>query len=162
MRIGKFRHKISVANEFAKLSKSDELVASLLAEKGEYRQACYFIIQAMEKSIRAKIFDLVNPNIEYFREKNRSHSLDSAVNFLLEIVGADKTTQQQVSTQLNSYVLGNIKYNHLHNNLRYPMYSKRYDSYSMLDIDKHDFDLLQRRLDSLNDYLKDLARLRNA
>ena len=77
-------------------------------------------------------------------------------------MGTDKTTQQQVSTQLNSYVLGNIKYNHLHNNLRYPMYSKRYDSYSMLYIDKHDFDLLQLRLDSLNDYLKDLARLRNA
>jgi len=156
--IGKFRHNINVALEFRSLSKADESVAEILAANEEYRHACYFIVQAMEKSIRAKIFNLVNPNIEYFRERNRTHSLESAVEFLIEIVSTNPLIQEQVSKQLNEYVLGNTQYNRLHNNLRYPTYFNRYDSYSILDVYDTDFKTLKSRLNSLNNFLADLHK----
>ncbi len=158
MSIGKFRHKINVSSEFAQLSRDDEAAADSLAEKGQLRQACYFIIQAMEKAIRAKIFTLVNPNIEYFRDRNRTHSLDSAVEFLIEIISTDKLVQKQVSLQLNTHVLGDTKYGHLHNNLRYPAYFKRYDSYSTLDVEVSDFEKLKTRLQLLRKFLNDLHK----
>ena len=158
MRIGKFRHKINVATEFDKLSKDDELAAEKLAESKHYRQACYFIIQAMEKCIRAKIFTIVNPNIEYFREKNRTHSFSSSVDFLIEIVSTDKLIQEQVIEQLRCHVLGDTQYRYLHNNLRYPSYFRKYDSYSTLDVDYNDYNTLKSRLLSLKEFLKDLHR----
>ncbi|KJD18299.1 hypothetical protein VE30_13760 [Vreelandella aquamarina] len=158
MHIGKFRHKIDVSSEFFKLSRGDEVSAKILAEKGQFRQACYLLIQAMEKAIRAKIFSLVNPNIEYFRDRNRTHSLDSAVEFLIEIVSTDNIVRNQVSQQLNTHVLGNTKYGHLHNNLRYPSYFKKYDSYSTIEVGKDDFDILSNRLMLLRKFLDDIHK----
>lgn len=158
MHIGIFRHQVDVSTEFTKLSKEDEAAAEALAQSNHFRQACYFLIQAMEKSIRAKIFTLVNPNLEYFRNRNRSHSLDSAVDFLVEIISTEKVIQEQVSNQLNTYVLGKTKYNHLHNNLRYPAYFDKYDAYSMLDISFKDYENLKKRLQSLRLFLVDLHR----
>lgn len=132
MHIGKLRHRVNVAAEFLQLAREDERASEHLADNQQYRQACYFTIQAMEKFIRAKVFTLVNPNLEYFREKNRSHSLESAVDFLIEIVSDQEIVREQVSAQLKNHVLGNTRYNHLHNNLRYPTYFQRYDSYSVL------------------------------
>ncbi|KAB7663902.1 HEPN domain-containing protein [Plesiomonas shigelloides] len=158
MSIGKFRNNVSVSTEFAQLSRDDEAAADLLAERGQLRQACYFIIQAMEKSIRAKIFTLVNPNIEYFRDRNRTHSLDSAVEFLIEIISTDNIIQNQVSLQLKSHVLGNTNYRYLHNNLRYPTYSHKYDTYSTLTVSLSDFTKLKNRLLLLRVFLNDLHR----
>ncbi len=158
MHIGKFRHKINVSSEFFELSRSDEVSAKMLAEKGQFRQACYLLIQAMEKAIRAKIFSLVNPNIEYFRNRNRSHSLDSAVEFLIEIVSTDNIVRNQVSQQLNTHVLGNTNYGHLHNNLRYPSYFEKYDSYSTIEVGKDDFAILSNRLMLLRKFLDDLHK----
>lgn len=158
MHIGTFRHQVDVASEFTKLSKEDEAAAAALAQSNYFRQACYFLIQAMEKSIRAKIFTLVNPNLEYFRNRNRSHSLDAAVEFLVEIISTEKVVQEQVYKQLSTYVLGNTKYNHLHNNLRYPTYFDRFDAYSTLDIDYKDYETLKKRLQSLRLFLVDLHR----
>lgn len=162
MHIGKFRHKIDVASEFRRIEKSDAFAAEMLALEGSYRQACYFIIQAMEKAIRAKIFTLVNPNIEYFRERNRTHSIESAVEFLIEIVSTDEVVRRQVSNQLNTYVLGNTRYNKLHNDLRYPAYFNKYDSYSMLDISMDDFSRLRKRYESLKGFLDELNRFSKA
>lgn len=158
MSIGKFRNSVNVSTEFAQLSRDDEAAADLLAERGQLRQACYFIIQAMEKSIRAKIFTLVNPNIEYFRDRNRTHSLDSAVEFLIEIISTDNIIQSQVSLQLKSHVLGNTNYRYLHNNLRYPTYSRKYDTYSTLTVSLSDFTKLKNRLLLLRVFLNDLHR----
>lgn len=159
MHIGNFRHRINVASEFEKLSKADECTANILAGNKEYRHACYFVVQAMEKSIRAKIFNLVNPNVEYFRERNRTHSLESAAEFLIEIVSTDNLVQEQVSNQLYDHVLGKTQYSRLHNNLRYPTYFKKYDSYSMLDVGECDFNELKIRLDSLKSFLNDLHKI---
>jgi HEPN domain-containing protein len=158
MHIGNFNHKINVSTEFYQLSIEDESSANLLAKENKFRQACYFIIQAMEKAIRSKIFILVNPNIEYFRNRNRTHSIDSAIEFLIEIISNDKIIQNQVSKQLNFYVLGNTKYEYLHNNLRYPSYFKKYDSYSILNVGLKDFKELNKRLQLLRKFLNDLDK----
>ena len=158
MHIGKFRHKINVASEFAQISKDDEVAAEALAAVGYFRQASYFLIQSIEKSIRAKIFTLVNPNLEYFRDRNRTHSVESAVEFLIEIVSTDKLIQGQVSQQISSYVLGNTEYSRLHNDLRYPAYFRKYDSYSSLDVNKNDYDELKKRLSLLRKFLDDLHK----
>jgi len=158
MHIGKFRHKINVASEFAQISKEEEVAADSLAAVGHFRQACYFLIQAIEKAIRAKIFTLVNPNLEYFRERNRTHSVESAVEFLIEIVSTDKLIQEQVSKQISYYVLGKTEYSKLHNNLRYPAYFSKYDSYSTLDVNKNDYDELKNRLSLLRKFLDDLHK----
>lgn len=50
----------------------------------------------MEKYIRAKIFKLVNLNLEYFSDKNKSHSIQSAVELLVKIISPDKVIQQQI------------------------------------------------------------------
>lgn len=158
MHIGKFRHKITVSSEFFELSKSDEVAARILANQGQFRQACYLLIQAMEKAIRAKIFSLVNANLEYFRDRNRTHSLESAIEFLIEIVSTDALVRAQISLQLKTHVLGNTKYGQLHNDLRYPSHFKKHDSYSIIEVEKPDFDILNTRLTLLRKFLDDLHK----
>lgn len=89
MRIGSFRKKVNASQEYFSLARSDEIAAEKLSQVECYRQACYFIIQAMEKYIRAKIFGIVNPKLGFFREENRTHSLDSAVEFLVKVINSD-------------------------------------------------------------------------
>lgn len=159
MKVGTFRQRVNVSKEYLALASSDEIAAEKLSQVDYYRQACYFIIQAMEKYIRAKIFSLVNADIKYFRDENRNHSLDSAIDFLIKVVSSDPITQQQVSKQLTEYVLVNTKYNHLHNNLRYPAYFQKYDSYSMLDVGREDYQMLCNRLSLLKSFLNDIDKL---
>ena len=85
-KLGKVKHRIDVSNEYEVLAKKDEEVSKLLFKNGEYKHAIYFCIQAMEKYIRSKIFSIVNPNLEYFRKRNQNHSVEDAIEFLLEIV----------------------------------------------------------------------------
>jgi len=159
MYIGNARHNVNVSNEYEFLAKKDEEVAMFLKKNSEYRHSIYFFIQAMEKYIRAKIFTLVNPNLEYFRKKNQSHSLENAIEFLTEIVSADKNVQNQIKNQLNEFVLENINFSQLHNNLRYPFYSLKYDSYSAIDFEIKDCEVIEKKLNDLKIYLKHLNRL---
>ena len=159
MKVGTFRQRVNVSKEYFALACSDEIAAEKLSQVDCYRQACYFIIQSMEKYIRAKIFSLVNADVKYFRDENRNHSLDSAIDFLIKVISSDPIIQQQVSKQLAEYVLVNTKYNHLHNDLRYPAYFSRGESYSMLDVGKDDYNRLFERLSSLKSFLNDLDKL---
>ena len=109
----------------------------------------------------AKIFSIVNPNLEYFRKKNQSHSLESAIQFLLEIISSsDPLIKKQIEQQL-SCVLGDTRYSQLHNNLRYPAYFTKYDSYSILEIKLKDYNILKERLNLLKDFLNDLHMINN-
>lgn len=158
MNVGRFRHQVDVAGEFGRLAREDEAAAGLLAHSGAYRQAVYFLVQAMEKQVRAKIFSLVNPKLPYFRERNRTHSLEDAVAFLIEIVSHSETVRRQVKDQLHAHVLGEVRYHHLHNNVRYPVYFEKYDAYSVLEVGEGDYVSLRERLSSLKQFLKDLHR----
>jgi len=160
IRIGKLIHKVTVSNQFKMIAKEEELSAEILADNSQYRQACYFLIQSMEKHIRAKIFTMVNPNLEYFRKRNLSHSLDSAVEFLIEIISNDKIVQEQISNQIRTYVLNGDSYKFLHNNLRYPVYFNKFNSYSVLEVKKKDYNILKKSLDSLKVFLSDLDKFK--
>jgi len=159
MRIGSFRKKVNASQEYFSLARSDEIVAEKLSQIECYRQACYFIIQAMEKYIRAKAFGIVNPKLGFFREENRSHSLDYTVEFIVKVISPDPVIQQQVLKKLSEYVLGDPKYNHLHDNIRYSFYFLNLDSYSMFDFSKDDYQGLFYRLSPLKDFLNDIDKL---
>jgi hypothetical protein len=160
MMIGKIRHNIDVSSEYFSLAVEDEKAALTLRDTGKYRQSLYFIVQAMEKYLRSKIFSYINPNNEAFREMNRNHSVEDAANLFIEIVSPKVHIKEQVREQLNRYVLEDIKFNHLHNDLRYPFYSERYDSFSCLDITKQDVELFIQKLNFLKNFLKDIDLIR--
>lgn len=159
MYIGKVHHNINVANEYKSLAEKDEHVAIFLKSNKEYRHSIYFFVQAMEKYIRSKIFTLVNPNLDYFRKKNQNHSLSNAIEFLIEIISADSTVQNQIKRQLNEYVFENINFQKLHNNLRYPFYNTKFNSYSSVEFTLNDCEIIQKKLNDLKTYLEQLNRL---
>ena len=73
--LGKFRHNIDVAAEFFRMAREDEQTGNILLNAGRYRQSMYFILQAMEKYVRSKIFSIVDARNQYFRQKQRDHVL---------------------------------------------------------------------------------------
>lgn len=160
IRVGQFKHNIDVSNTFKMIAKEEEYSAEILVEKNQYRQACYFLIQSMEKYIRSKIFTMVNPNLEYFRKKNLNHSLDTAVESLIEIMSTDEVIRTQISNQIKNYVLNKDAYRYLHNNLRYPAYFDKFNSYSILQVTKKDYDILKNSLESLKIFLSDLDKFK--
>lgn len=157
--LGNMTKDIDVKNTYIELANEDEKAAKELNDKGLYRHAMYFYIQAMEKYIRGKIFSLVNPNIEYFRDRNRDHSLDKAIEFLLEIITTNNVIRDQISKQISEFVLKDIKYQQLHNNLRYPYYNRRTDSYCCIKYSAKDCYKIQENLKSLKNYLTHLIRV---
>lgn len=159
MFIGSARYNIDVSIEYENLAKKDEEVALHLKKNKQYRHSIYFFIQAMEKYIRSKIFTLVNPNLDYFRKRNQNHSIYDAIEFLVEIISSDKNIQYQIKDQINRYVLEDINFQKLHNNLRYPFYSSRYDSYTCIDFNKDDCEVIENKLKALKNYLNQLQRL---
>ena len=159
MYIGKIHNDIDVSSEYDKLAKKDEEVARLLMKNAQYRHSIYFFIQSMEKLIRSKIFTLVNPNIEYFRKKNQNHSLNNAIEFLIEIISSDVTIQEQVKKYINFHVFEDINFQRLHNNLRYPFFSERYGTYSRLEFGENDCKIVEKKLGELKRYINELNRL---
>ncbi len=157
--IGKPNHNIDVSYEYYRLAKEDERVGLVLLEQGEYRHSMYFLVQAMEKYVRAKTFSIVNPLIPYFRERSRNHSVEDAVDFLVEVVTGDKLKREQMKKQIKDYVLGGIRYNHLHNNLRYPYYSERYSSYSCIQVSKSDNEIIAQKLHDLKKFISDMDKI---
>lgn len=157
--IGKVTHNVDVSYEYTRLAKEDERVGLLLKEKGEYRHSMYFLIQAMEKYVRAKTFSIVNPLIPYFREKERNHSLEAAIQSLLEVINSNKLVQDQIRTQMQRFVLGDIDFRHLHNNLRYPYYSGR-NNYSSVQFEKRDNEIIAQKLEALKSFIAGIDRFK--
>lgn len=149
--------KNSISEEYQNLAISDKDSAIILGNNGLYRQASYFLLQAMEKMIRAKIFTLIDSKNKYFRDKNRSHSLIDSIELLIEIVSrGDSIIAMQHKNNINKFVLGNINYQQLHNNLRYPWFSEKYQCFNLLDINKQSYLEIKSKFFSLEQYLKDL------
>lgn len=147
----------SISEEYQTLAIADKDSAIVLGNNGFYRQASYFLLQAMEKIIRAKIFSLIDSRNKYFRDKNRSHSLIDAIEILIEIVSrGDSIIAKQHKNNINQFVLGNLNYQQLHNNLRYPWFSEKYQCFNLLDINKQSYLEIKNKFFSLEKYLKDL------
>lgn len=159
MYIGKPNHNIDVADGYRKLATEDENAAELLMKNGQYRQAIYFYIQAMEKYIRAQVFKRVNANLKYFRDKNKNHSIESAVDFLIEVYGQDEFLRNQIKNQLKELVIKDLNFQQLHNDLRYPYYSLKYDSFTVCDYNLNDCKEIADRLSMLKTFLSELDKL---
>ncbi len=146
---------VTAHNAYFDLAQEDEKVAKLLAGNACYRQASYHILQVMEKYIRARIFSMVNPKIQWFSENNRSHSLYDAVAFLLEVLTHDEIIRTQVQHQFDNYIFKNItNLKYLHNNLRYPSFDKRINEYRLVEISKNNFNELLDLFTLLKGFLK--------
>lgn len=160
--IGKLNYEVqNIADEYHRLATEDEEVGRLLLANHKYRHSVYCFVQAMEKHVRFKIFTLVNADHEYFRERTRTHNLDDLLSFLVEIVSGNSLIQEQLRTQLNSFVLGGVRFGKLHNDLRYPIHMEKSKSFAMLQIDRNDAELTLEKLEKLKVFLQDIDRLKH-
>lgn len=151
---------VTPETEYAAMAKEDELAARTLFNAGWYRQAVYLTVQAIEKFIRAAIFHRVNPNTEYFRERARTHYVDELLEFLLDIVGDNDQLKHQLRSQLQDIVLGSLKLGRLQNDVRYPRYSIRDNSYSVLRVTRECAADIIQRLELLKRFLDDIEMIR--
>ncbi len=158
--LGKLNHNVDASYEYNRLAREDERVGLMLKDKGEHRHSIYFLIQAMEKYVRAKIFSIVDARNPYFRERERNHSVEAALEFLVEVINGNPNIKDQIKKQIREYVLGDVRFNLLHNNLRYPFYSERYNSYSSLDVTKNDSEIVAQRLNALKSFLAGVDRFK--
>ena len=159
--IGTINREVDISYEYYNLALEDEKVAILLKNKGEYRHSIYFFIQAMEKYIKSKIFTLVNPNLEYYINKNKHHSLDYSIEFLIEVISPDENIRNQVKLYFNKYVFKDLSFRNLHNNLRYPFYyNENREYYNIVNFDIEDCKYIEKMLENLKKYLKDLNRIK--
>jgi HEPN domain-containing protein len=127
--------------------------------QGEYRHACYFFIQAMEKIVRASIYTRVDPYNRYFRDQTRTHDIEELLDFLLTVTSTDPKKRQSIKEKLNTYVLANTYFERIHNDLRYPKFSEHYQSFSILEVTVHDAQHIQHRLQELKRFLEEMKAL---
>ena len=144
--------------EYLKLAKEDENVAFILKETKQYKHSIYFFIQAMEKYIRAKIFSKLSPENEYFRDLNKHHSIETSGAFLLDIYCIDSNTKKHIKSMFDSMVFGDIHFNKLHNNLRYPFFNPHKKSFFSSNYGKEDCELIEIKLENLKKFLDGLDK----
>ena len=114
MKIGKIKHNINLADEYDNIAKSDELSADILARAHKFEQSCYFLLQAMQKAVRAKIFTKINPKHSVFRDMNKSHLIEEAIKLFVDIISAnDETTKTQINNQLEIYIIKDLSLIHI-------------------------------------------------
>jgi hypothetical protein len=87
-------------------------------------------------------------------------NLDNLLAFLREIICSNAELREQVQLQMQDQVLGGIKFDALHNDLRYPNFDERRRSYSLLSVSCQDADITLERLQTLKRFLKDIHQLR--
>src|ERR1700681_4007285 len=160
MKLGTVRRGVDVADEYLRLAQEDESTGLLLQAAGHNRHAVYFLLQAMEKYVRAKIFERVDPHNASFRNQHRNHSVDDAVDFFVQVASSDVRVREKIRLQLDQFVYRGIRFNWLHNDLRYPSYSQRDASYACLDLNDDDVRTFVDRLNFLKKVLADAARMR--
>jgi hypothetical protein len=156
--LGKIQYGINVAEEYENLANEDEMAARSLKNLGQFRHSIYFFVQAMEKHIRSRIFSLVNPNNEYFMKRNKNHSINDAITFLIEIISNNELVKIHIKSQIEKIFAG-INFQFLHNNLRYPFYSERHDDYSIIHFSLEDCLFIENTNEVLRKYLMGLGRL---
>jgi len=131
-----------VAECYILFAKKDEQAAKTLEEQGLFNQAGYFYIQAMEKQVKAQIGKKVDVTNEYFAEqiqKTMGHSLNKSLELLIKLfAGNNDSLYNHLYQQLTEQVFKNVKFNALHNKVRYPTYSSKNKNYTELMLDKKD------------------------
>ena len=154
---------MDVAEHYLSIAKKDEEAAKALEDKALFNQAGYFYIQAMEKQVKAYIAKKVDVTNEYFAEeirKTMGHSLNKSLELLFKLcVGNDDSLYNHLYQQLTEQVFKNVKFNALHNKVRYPTYNSKNKNYTELMLDKKDCEELNNMLSLLKQYLNNLNRI---
>ena len=149
----------NLSYEYQLLATGDESASKILASRGMYGHAIYLLIQSMEKNIRSKIFERVNPNLKYFRDKNKNHSLDASIEFLIDTITTDNIIKEQIKDMFNERVFNGLKSRSLHNNLRYPYYSEHNNVYLRFEYTKNDFNYILEMSENLKKFLNDIHKI---
>lgn len=147
-------NELQLADKYYQMAQADEQAAHLLAQANHFEQASYFLIQAMEKQLRVKIFTRINGNLNHNREINQNHNIENAIETLLKIFVTDEIKKQQFKNFLDE--IKGTYYNRLHNNLRYPFFYENPQTFKYLVLEASDYYELNQRLDQLKKYLIDL------
>jgi hypothetical protein len=64
-----------------------------------------------------------------------------------------------VQEQFEHYLFQGIRFNLLHNDLRYPTFFEKSQAYACLEVSEEDLLLMFERLDWLKDFMKELVLL---
>ena len=88
------------------------------------------------------------------------HSLDESLNLLFKICTGndDESLFNQLNAQLKNQVFRDTNFSLLHNKVRYPIFSPKYQNYSYLELSARDCAELQNMLTLLKKYLEDISR----
>jgi HEPN domain-containing protein len=156
MGIGKFTRIKNLSEEYQNLAQQDERVGMNLFSTGEYRHATYFLIQAIEKYLKSKIFSIADGGNKYFRESQRHHSVKKAAFSLVEVI-TDKLVREQVRSQLNDFVLYGVHFEDLHNDVRYPHYFAARNLFASLSVSKGDAESVCERLKWVKEFIRGLS-----
>ena len=159
-RIGQPCYNIEVVEELRRLAEEDEFAARVLHDEGSYRNAIYLTLQALEKTLRAEIFSIVDPSNPFFRDYNYHHSLKMSFDFLAQIASPDIQRRAELRERLDAIVPPTIQHESLNNSLRYPWYSKQYSSFNVMEFDEQDSDMVLRSLEDLQKLFKEIEKYR--
>lgn len=153
---------LDVASEYKMISEQNLKAAQLLRVNGMYNEAYYYYIQSMEKTIKRKICEIVDVTNPFFANQMRNigHSLDNAIEFLLQLVsGNNKVIYEQIKKQIVEGVLKEIHFSSLHNNVRYPYFNQHKNEYSFLNITYDDCIEIEQMDKKLKSFLDELHRI---
>ena len=93
-------------------------------------------------------------------KKGLRHSLDDAVEFLLQLIsGNDEIMYQQIRKQIVEGVLREIRFSSVHNNVRYPYFNEHKKEYVYLNITYDDCIEIQKMEKNLKVFLEALNRI---
>ena len=159
-RVGQVRYDVDLVGELERLAGEDEAAAALLAGAGQHRHAIYFYLQAVEKTVRARIFGIVDPANRHFRDYNRHHSLETSFDFFAQIVSPDPLKRAAFRERLDRIIPHPTQHESLHNSLRYPWFSEKYENYNVADFSASDSALLRAQFDELKQFLSEMERHR--
>jgi dGTP triphosphohydrolase len=151
MPIGSLLKVVRVSDEYQKVAEEDEQIARLLLSQHRHRHAIYFALQAMEKFVRARIYQLMDPFDPEVIQNQRHHSVDEAIRFLIsKVMKDDPLALEQAKEQLNQYL--DLNFSHLHNNVRYPFISR--NQYNWLKVGYTDAEAMMQHLEFLKNVLR--------
>lgn len=150
---------INISDYYLKKAELDKKAGKVLVDQGLYSQAIYFELQYMEKFIKSEICKKINIENRYTHELVNKHSIKELLFFLIDIIVVNEIFNKQLKYQVEE-ILGEIDYNKLHNNLRYPYYSPKRKTFIYVEYNKEDYEqIVNDNFKQLKNYISSLYRI---
>lgn len=153
---GRSERVVNVKSRFEELAREDEEVSRTLFAQGHPRHAIYFCFQAMEKLVRGKIFGRVNAYERMYQDLNRTHSIEGALVFLIDVYSSNAAERPHLVEQFRLGIMGDLDLRHLHNDLRYPFFDVNRQHFRSRIYTQGDAEQILRCLDALKKFLRDM------